>query len=412
MIRLEIDKGAGSLLGLILLVTIVAGLLFGGALARKEECASPPDGMISWWIADTHALDVAGGNHGIEAGVTYAAGMADGAFSFDGQHDYVSIQEGLGPPLDGLSSMSIEAWIYPDSYGWPNPEPDSTYDAAILGKYDSTDVNGASFLFMLRDGRPRLVVYGQGAQASVIADDEISLAQWSHVAGVWWGADQLELYVNGSVVPATISTSGMPLTTADSLTPIEIGRANSYSGTHTGPAAYFDGLIDEVTVYGRALEPAEISSIYSALGKCKDSFRSGRQFLPLLLKTLPTPTPGPYPFAKSETSPLYLQNFNGLGCDWMGVAGEVLDSDGHAFPAGIYNIHVWGNWIDDRIVAGSNLAYGPSGWEVTLADAPVVRVYEIQMETLAGAPLSQVYEFSSRASCNQNLVIFNFVGQQ
>jgi disulfide bond formation protein DsbB len=36
----------------------------------------------------------------------------------------------------------------------------------------------------------------------------------------------------------------------------------------------------------------------------------------------------PFPFAKTENSPLYLQNSNSAGCEWMGVAGEILNTSG------------------------------------------------------------------------------------
>ncbi len=123
-----------------------------------------------------------------------------------------------------------------------------------------------------------------------------------------------------------------------------------------------------------------------------------------------TVTRAPYPFTKSDTSPMYLQNFaNNAGCEWMGIAGEVLDIVGNPVGAGQYRVHVWGSGIDERVPVGGAPAYGPSGYEQFLFNAPVIRDYNVQLETNSGSAVSQVYSLQSRASCNQNLVIFHFV---
>ena len=133
-----------------------------------------------------------------------------------------------------------------------------------------------------------------------------------------------------------------------------------------------------------------------------------------------TPTPGPsatatatfspFPFTKDLASPQYLQNFaNSAGCNWMGVAGEVLDLDGSPVPTGQYKVHVWDSGIDERVDVGGAPAYGPSGYEQFIFDAPRVQEHSIQLETSNGTAVSQVYRFQTRASCNQNLIWFIFV---
>ena len=133
-----------------------------------------------------------------------------------------------------------------------------------------------------------------------------------------------------------------------------------------------------------------------------------------------TPTPGPsptptntrsqFPFTKTDDSPIYLQNFaNNAGCDWLGIAGEVLDLEGRPVPNGTYQVHVWGSGIDERVPVGGAPAYGPSAYERSVDNAPAVRDYNLQMETTNGTAVSQVYQVQTRASCNQNLLLFNFV---
>ncbi len=128
----------------------------------------------------------------------------------------------------------------------------------------------------------------------------------------------------------------------------------------------------------------------------------------------PTPTASPtksaFPFTKSDTSPFYLRNFaNNAGCDWMGIAGEVLDLNRNPVAGGSYQVHVWGSGIDARLSVGSAPAYSPSGWEQFLFDSPVVRDYSVQLESSSGTAVSEAYRVQSRASCNQNLVRFDFI---
>lgn len=133
-----------------------------------------------------------------------------------------------------------------------------------------------------------------------------------------------------------------------------------------------------------------------------------------------TPTPGPtptvtstrspFPFTKDLVSPQYLQNYaNSAGCNWMGIAGEVFDIEGNPVPHGGYVVHIWDAGIDARVTVGDAPAYGPSGYEQFLFDAPRVQENNVQLETSSGTAVSQVYRIQTRASCNQNLIYIVFV---
>ena len=129
--------------------------------------------------------------------------------------------------------------------------------------------------------------------------------------------------------------------------------------------------------------------------------------------TGPTPTPSAtrsaFPFTKTDNSPFYLQNYaNTAGCNWLGVAGEVLDLNRNPVSPGSYVVHVWGSDIDERLLVGSAPAYSPSGWEQFLFDSPVIRDYNVQLETPNGTAVSQIYRVQTRSSCNENLLRLDF----
>ena len=135
---------------------------------------------------------------------------------------------------------------------------------------------------------------------------------------------------------------------------------------------------------------------------------------PTATPTGPTMTPSPtrsqYEFTKADFSPIYLQNYaNAAGCEWMGLAGEVLDLNRTPVLTGMYNVHVWESGIDERAMVGGAPAYSPSGWEQFVNSQPVVATYNVQLETVSGTAVSQVYSIQTRDSCNQNLVRVDFI---
>ncbi len=124
----------------------------------------------------------------------------------------------------------------------------------------------------------------------------------------------------------------------------------------------------------------------------------------------PSPTRSQYQFTKTDASPLYLLNFaNTAKCNWMGMAGEVIDLQKHFVVTGMYKVHVWGNGIDERALVGGATAYSPSGWEQFLDNKTSARAYNVQLETVSGTAVSQVYYITTRDDCNQNLIRIDFI---
>jgi hypothetical protein len=125
----------------------------------------------------------------------------------------------------------------------------------------------------------------------------------------------------------------------------------------------------------------------------------------------PTPsnTPSFYIFTKTNDTPAYQQNYvNPAGCDWMGMAGQVFGLDGQPLTTG-YRVRVWNDNYDERVGLGSAPSYGLGGWEHTLGETPTQQTFNVQLETTGGTRVSLVYQVQSRAGCNENLIVFNFV---
>lgn len=265
-------------LHLVSLLALVIGPLLAPitVAASAEACVLPPSGMLGWWPGDGNSEDIAGDNDGaLEGGATFATGMVGQAFTLDGVDDYIQIaDDGQGSDLDGLSQLTVDAWINPNAEQWIDPTTGESI-GMIVGKYDSTQATGVSYDFTLKNGKLRLAVFQSVTPISVAglqSDSDIEAGIWSHVAGVWKGGAEFELYVNGAQISGTPLAEGpTPSAMANNSVPVNIGRAESFSGSFVGPAAYFGGLIDEVEIFDRALSASEIEAIFNAgsAGKCK-----------------------------------------------------------------------------------------------------------------------------------------------
>jgi N-acetylneuraminic acid mutarotase len=224
-------------------------------------CLAPPSGMVAWWPLDevwgTKASDVVGGTTGpLVGGATHAPGMVDGGLKLSSAAQYVSV--GNVPAYNfGTSSFSIDAWI-------------RTLDAAtpVRTIVDKRSGSGTPTGYSLGISFGRLVLQladGTGfTNFSQGAAGNLTDGSWHHVAVT---VDRIgnvgKLYDNGAVVHSfTPSVQPGSVTNSGSL---RIGQAYDNSSID------FNGDIDEVEMFGRALSQAEVVDLWQAgaLGKCK-----------------------------------------------------------------------------------------------------------------------------------------------
>jgi uncharacterized repeat protein (TIGR01451 family) len=214
------------------------------------SCTPPPLNMVAWYPGDGNADDIQGNNDGtLQNGATFAPGMVAQAFSLDGNNDTVT-----APQTTSLtSSFTLDAWINPDSLAGRNP--------VVLER--GTSLTDRVGLQIFGDGG--LCGYFDSTTCSVVAPSgTITTGTFTHVTFVLDDtANQVRLYVNGILV-ATATDNRSP---SGSLGILTIGD----SPTSGQNGEFFDGLVDEVEVFNRALAEVEIQSIVNAgsAGKCK-----------------------------------------------------------------------------------------------------------------------------------------------
>ncbi len=223
----------------------------------NQTCVSPPSGLVSWWDADSvtgnTAVDIADGNNGtMMNGAATAPGFVGQAFSFNGLNGVVRISDATN--LHFTNQMTVEAWINKKgSSRHPFGEGGRIVDKVTAGWPD-----GWLFDNHPSDGKLRFSI----GPVDVMSSTVLPLNTWIHVAGVYDGST-LSVYMNGMLAGTT--STNVPIPT-NSL-PLRIGADS------TEYLEVFNGLIDEVAIYSRALSAAEIQSIFIAgnAGKCENS---------------------------------------------------------------------------------------------------------------------------------------------
>ena len=236
--------------------------------ALQPNCAPRPNGLVAWYRGEGNGLDSVGANHGtLRNGVGFTTGKVQQAFSFNGANEVtVPNATALNPVR-----ITLEAWVYPTQVDGAvdiivnkdsEPYENYQYEIGIRGPgQPGGDIPQGNFAFALRgvNGLPNdyfFWVDGGGA---------VPLNAWTHVAVTYDGATA-RTYINGAPTRVLTGLSGDIIATAG---PLKIG-SRSEDVLSRLPNDRFNGRIDEVSLYNRALTPEEILAIFSAnsLGKC------------------------------------------------------------------------------------------------------------------------------------------------
>src|SRR2546421_12601320 len=232
----------------------IAALYTAGGAGKCRTCTSAPSGMINWWKAEGNASDSQDSRDGTpQGGTTFAPGEVGQAFNFDGSTGYIDL--GAQNLLGGFTQVTIDAWVY--------PAPFESYEGIIYP--GPTNI----WWIQLTPAAQVRFAINNAASGSADSTNTIPANQWTHLALTWDG-ETARLYINGVQDPTTLATSGA--------IPDDSGNTKAI-GSRGGIDQFFNGLIDEVEIFTRALSIEEIQNIYAAgsYGKCHscDSALSG-----------------------------------------------------------------------------------------------------------------------------------------
>ncbi|MFH1878734.1 MAG: LamG-like jellyroll fold domain-containing protein [Candidatus Omnitrophota bacterium] len=217
-------------------------------------------GQVSWWDFDEGAGSIAGdstdndNNGQIKGNPVWPVrpeASREKFLNFDGIDSYINFTDNDNLDM-GTSDVTITAWIKLDQ---------ANKFATIINKNGYMAIGGASYHFgvddygklhfTLSNGVQEINTYGMAGRDLITADT------WHHVAVVLDRDGLARVYLDGAE-DYSVDISGLA-GEINSTSDLTIGRRAK------GSAMYFNGGIDDVIIYGRALKGSEITDIYTGI---------------------------------------------------------------------------------------------------------------------------------------------------
>ena len=190
----------------------------------------------------TSTADASGNGHtGTLTNATWSTqGRFGNALSFNGTNAWVTVASTA--LLNPTTALTLEAWVFPTAHSpnWNNVIIKERAGGEIYNLYSHTDALRPT-VYVVPAATPNSPVNATGTA-------DLALNAWSHLA-VTYDATTLRLFVNGVQV-GTRALTGALLTSTGVL---RIG-GNSIWGE------FFQGRIDEIRIYNRALTTTEIQT--------------------------------------------------------------------------------------------------------------------------------------------------------
>jgi len=342
-------------------------------LGRPRLGVSPKNrltnGLVGYWTFDgndmvPNVLDVSGqGNHGDIVGqtsTTTAIGKVGQALEFDNSDDYVQTPTGV----KNLNDFSTSMWFKTnstDEYNVLMWEGEAAGNGG--GFHDEIDIGVGRKTITVADNFIYVHIEQEGTSDVDVADINLEKANftdtdgWHHLVLVVTDANQStptgSLYVDGVLEDTDTAGGAIPYGTWD--TNLRIGRVGAAD-------RYFDGKIDEVRIYNRALSAAEVLELYN--------LTKGSDFNKTKKNRITDGLVGHWTFDGPDTNTVSAADSSGQGNDGtlsggpvpaIGKVGQALDFDGVddvvviSGEGGGYSIDIYtvSAWIKRDLISGN-----------------------------------------------------------
>jgi len=245
-------------LRLSILLCVTAGL----SSTTRSQCSAPPPGLVSWWTGDGTPGDRAGGHDAaLLGGASFAPGFVTSgsgeAFLFDGVDDHLAVP--AAGDLAMTTAYTFEAWVR-------STGPSTDYRViAIRGSGSSNDIE----VYVQKTTNDLIVAHnrGNGGTFDYVGFVDPPAGTFFHLT-VTFDGNEVHAFYDG--LEASVVQQDRSL-----VAPLFAGSGWEFGRTlhpsFVGPR-HFSGLLDEISIYDRALTIAEVQDVAGAgsAGKCKD----------------------------------------------------------------------------------------------------------------------------------------------
>jgi len=218
--------------------------------------------LLAWYKMDEGGgitvVDWSGHGHHATFGTptpVWDVGQFGGALQFAGNGD--SAVSADGSFLNGLDALTVAVWIKSDiidtDKGFINfMTPNGNDDRDM--RYDAAGSTGGGTIVQ-KMGLTVTAADGTNTVIQLESSNNSETTEWQHVAMVWKSGEALKFYINGNL-DAPTAVSAAATGTLGGNTTVVIGKGAKDTGS-----ASWDGLIDEIRVYGKALTQDELQLV-------------------------------------------------------------------------------------------------------------------------------------------------------
>ncbi len=212
----------------------------------------PTEGMVGFWNFYGDYSDYSGnGNHaictGLQCPTLELSGLKGTAFDFGGVNDGLYVIDSSS--IDTIiSQVSVAAWIYRDT--------SSSLPQTIIAEERGTG-NSNHYHLGLANNQYSFKVQTNSGQVTVTGG-AAQLGEWVFVVATYDGT-RVKIFINGQETGSADAQSLGSLAIDNN--PITIG-ADINDGSLPLDSEFFNGILDEVAVWNRALSSSEIQGMY------------------------------------------------------------------------------------------------------------------------------------------------------
>ena len=200
---------------------------------------------------------------------TYATGILSNGVDFENtssQYAYESTNAAaINSVFAGTGEWTLAFWFKAESHG---------SSGSLAGRWHATNANKQIGTDVLSSGALRAYVYT--TSSVVVTGPTISDATWYH-AVVWRSIADGKLYMrvdDTTTYSATLSGATNIQSVGGLTTPFAVGARSD-------AATYFDGIVDSLSVWSRALGASEMTALYNSGSGFDYPFSSGSGFGPV-----------------------------------------------------------------------------------------------------------------------------------